>query len=101
MPYLSEMVLLSTFAATVQAFGEIVVPFPSGAPFVHAHDLIAISNRRIDFDRVTLLDLAPFPRVHAGFGGGIHFRVDVSSQVCVVLELSSCLLHCRRTDFAY
>ena len=91
---LSEMVLLGCLTATVQAFRKVIISLPSGAPLINAHNLVPVANRRIDLDRVTLLYLAPFPRVYPGFRGRIDFRVDVRSQVCVVFEVCCCFLHC-------
>ena len=75
---------LSVDAITLEACGEVIIPFPSGGPFVHRHDLVAVTNGRVNLDGIPLHDLVPFYSVNLGPWRFVDLGLDRGAQVFVV-----------------
>lgn len=76
--------LLSVDAVTLEACGEVIIPFPSGGPFVYRHDLVAVTNRGINLDRISVHDLVPLYSVNLGPWRFVDLGLDRGVQVFVV-----------------
>lgn len=78
LPCLYEVVFLGVNAITLETFGKVVVPFPSGGPLVHCHDLVAVADGWVNLNRVPLHDLVPFYSVNLCFWRYVELGLDRS-----------------------
>lgn len=79
LPCLYEVVFLGVDAVTLETAGKVVVSFPSSGPFVHCHDLVAVTDGWVNLNRVPLHDLVPFHSVNLCFWRYVQLSLDRSS----------------------
>ncbi len=78
------MMLLGVDATALETARKVVVPFPSGGPLVHCHDLVAVSDGRIDLNRVPLHDLVPLYSMNLCFRRYVELSLNRSCEILVV-----------------
>lgn len=86
-PCLNEVVFLCVNATALQTLDEVFVPFPPGGPLVYGHNLVTVTDRRVDLHRIPLHDLVPFYSVDFGFWRFVDLGLDRGSKVLVIKDV--------------